>query len=429
MIASSPRVLLVAYQCGPGMGSVSQIGWEWYARLARRTPVTLVTHVRNRAALTAAGAPVAGSEIIYIDTEWFAAPLYRIAKRLFRRSEHSVFLVSSLDYFVFDAALRRALRARPGNWDLVHRVTPVTPSAPTRLPGLGLPTIVGPLNGGLPGAPAFPELMREERSLLRHLRELPRILDALWGSTRRTTTILFATRATRASYPKRYQHKLVPMIENGVDLNCFTSTPWPAAPTLTAPLRILFVGRLVPVKGVPMLLDAVARLAAGHPVRLDIAGDGPLRCELEATSRALGLEDIVTFHGALPLPAVARLLRDAHVFCLPSVRESGGAVLLEAMASARPVIAIDFGGPAEIVDAAVGAALPPAGRAAVTAALVATFDDVIADPAGWRQRGLNGLERARARYGWAAKVDAALALYRGLLTAPTPALRPGPAAP
>src|SRR6185503_9918067 len=90
---SAPRVLLAAYQCGPGMGSVSQIGWEWYSRLSRRVAVTLITHIRNREALEAAGAPFNDSEIIYIDTEWFAGPLYRLAKKIFPASEHSVFLV------------------------------------------------------------------------------------------------------------------------------------------------------------------------------------------------------------------------------------------------------------------------------------------------------------------------------------------------
>jgi len=121
-------------------------------------------------------------------------------------------------------------------------------------------------------------------------------------------------------------------------------------------------------------------------------------------------------------------MRDAHVFCLPSVRESGGAVLLEAMASARPVIAIDFGGPAEIVDADVGAALAPAGVVAVTDALVRTLEDVIADPVAWRQRGLAGRARAEALYGWDAKVDAALRLYATLLAARLPAPHPLPAA-
>ena len=99
---NSPRVLLSAYQCGPGMGSVSQIGWEWYSRLARRIPVTLLTHIRNRPALEAAGAPLENSDVHYIDTEWIAGPLYRFASRLFPRSQHSVFLVSSLDYYFYD---------------------------------------------------------------------------------------------------------------------------------------------------------------------------------------------------------------------------------------------------------------------------------------------------------------------------------------
>ena len=96
---SGPRLLLSAYQCGPGMGSVSQIGWEWYSRLAQRIPVTLLTHIRNRQALEAAGAPLGESRVQYVDTEWIAGPLYRFASRLFPNSQHSVFLISSLDYY------------------------------------------------------------------------------------------------------------------------------------------------------------------------------------------------------------------------------------------------------------------------------------------------------------------------------------------
>jgi hypothetical protein len=74
------------------MGSVSQIGWEWYSRLSELASVNLVTHIRNRACLQEAGAPLGGSEIIYIDTEWFAGRLYRLACRLFPNGQHAVFL-------------------------------------------------------------------------------------------------------------------------------------------------------------------------------------------------------------------------------------------------------------------------------------------------------------------------------------------------
>ncbi len=69
------KVLLSAYQCGAGMGSVSQIGWEWCARLAQCVDLTLVTHIRNQPAIEAQRAQLGATEIIYINTEWFAGPL------------------------------------------------------------------------------------------------------------------------------------------------------------------------------------------------------------------------------------------------------------------------------------------------------------------------------------------------------------------
>lgn len=60
---STGPIILVAYQCGPGMGSVSQLGWEWYQRLSREREVRLVTHARIRAALAAAGAPLANTTV------------------------------------------------------------------------------------------------------------------------------------------------------------------------------------------------------------------------------------------------------------------------------------------------------------------------------------------------------------------------------
>jgi glycosyltransferase involved in cell wall biosynthesis len=122
----------------------------------------------------------------------------------------------------------------------------------------------------------------------------------------------------------------------------------------------------------------------------------------------------VRFHGALPAAAVAEQMQACHVLCLPSVRESGGAVLLEAMASARPVIALDFGGPAEIVDDEVGALVAMHDPAQVTHDLAARLADLVARPEAWRQRGLAGRRRVEARYGWPAKIGAATALYAEL---------------
>lgn len=443
--ADAHAVLLLAYQCGPGLGSVSQIGWQWFTGMAARRPTTLVTHVRNRAAIEASPERPADARVIYIDTEWFAGPLYRLAQRLFPRSEHAVFMVSQLDWFVFDAVALRTLRrerAAGAPWRLLHLVTPVTVSAPTRLHRLGLPVVRGPLNCGLPVPPGFEALMRDDAMGLSRLRVLPRLLEAVFGSLRHSRAVLVATAATRAALPRSVQARGVAMLENAVEPLRFAPAPEaalvpapeaasaigtesatqpatePATGRASAALRVSFVGRLVAVKALPLLLQAMARLRAeGRRIELDVVGDGPMAAAWRADAIALGLVDGVRWHGAQAAPAVARVMRESDVFCLPSVRESGGAVLLEAMACGVPVIGMDFGGPAEIVDAEVGWKVAMRNVEGAVTGLAAALREAQDDEAERQKRGRCAHERVLAHHTWPARMQAAEALYAQVLSA------------
>jgi glycosyltransferase involved in cell wall biosynthesis len=203
------------------------------------------------------------------------------------------------------------------------------------------------------------------------------------------------------------------MLENGVDLNLFKPEPWPPAPSDSSPLRIAFVGRLLPFKGVAMLLEALKAL--NFPAQLTIVGEGPERGTLEHMSAEFSITEKVQFTGNLPLNEIAQIIQKAHVFCLPSVRESGGAVLLEAMAVERPVIAIDFGGPAEIVDDSVGVKLPATGKADVVQGLIKELENVRQRPELWIARGQEGHRRVENNYSWDAKIASAIVFYRELL--------------
>jgi glycosyltransferase involved in cell wall biosynthesis len=129
---------------------------------------------------------------------------------------------------------------------------------------------------------------------------------------------------------------------------------------------VLFVGNLVPVKGVEQLLAAMRGVDAG----LVVVGDGPLRAELEALARSLGVDGRVRFAGARPHDEVPQWLGACDLLCLPSWHEGCPNVVLEALACGRPVVGTRTGGVGEHVrDGENGFLVPPGDGAALSAAL------------------------------------------------------------
>jgi glycosyltransferase involved in cell wall biosynthesis len=128
--------------------------------------------------------------------------------------------------------------------------------------------------------------------------------------------------------------------------------------------HLLFVGRLAAVKGVPLLLEALAEARAHLPdLRLTLVGDGPDRAALLAQVHALDLGDAVDFAGYKSQSEVAALLAYSDCLVLPSFAEGVPVVLMEAMAARLPVIATRVGGTAELVDHGVSGHLIPPGDA------------------------------------------------------------------
>lgn len=134
-----------------------------------------------------------------------------------------------------------------------------------------------------------------------------------------------------------------------------------------AGLDLLFVGRLVGVKGLFVLLDALARLGR-RDLRLTLIGDGADRAALEAEARRLGIE--ARFLGYRSQSAVADALREADALVLPSFAEGVPVVLMEAAASGLPVVATRVAGVEELVcDGESGIVVPPGDAAALAGAL------------------------------------------------------------
>ena len=170
-------------------------------------------------------------------------------------------------------------------------------------------------------------------------------------------------------------------VYNGIDLEHF---PTPAQGTTNPVPRIISVGRLVPFKGFEYLVDTCAELARrGFDFVCHIVGDGPLRDRLGAKIDMLNLSSRINLLGSLSQRAVLEKIQAADIFALASVIDAQGAsdvfptVILEAMASARPVVSTRLAGiPELVVDGETGVLVSPGDTAALTCAL----EQLLRDP-------------------------------------------------
>lgn len=141
-------------------------------------------------------------------------------------------------------------------------------------------------------------------------------------------------------------------------------SPPPDGRPVPPPFHVVTIARLSLRKNVGGLLEAVASLVpdssdSGPSPVLSVVGDGPERSRLEQKAQHLGIRKQVRFLGHLDRGAVRDVLRKAHAFVLPSLHETFGVVLLEAMATGLPVVATKSGGPEDLVTPETGLLVPP----------------------------------------------------------------------
>lgn len=186
-----------------------------------------------------------------------------------------------------------------------------------------------------------------------------------------------------------------------------------------SPVRILTVGRLVEIKGHEHLIRAVATAAKRHPdIHCDIVGDGPLRKQLTGLLEQLGLQRIVTLHGARPNGEVARLMTDADLFVLSSVsvdgdQEGQGLVLQEAQASGLPVIATNHGAlPEGLLPGRSGFLVPERDAEALAERLIFLLEH----PETWAEMGRQGREFVATHYDIARLTAQLVGLYTNVIT-------------
>lgn len=169
-----------------------------------------------------------------------------------------------------------------------------------------------------------------------------------------------------------FSHRKIDIIPNGIDTTPFERVRQERrGRARSGPFRLGFVGRLAPVKGLDLLLEALGGCLDLDWV-LDVSGDGPVAGQLQADPRFAAVNRRVTWHGAR---SAAQALRDCDLFVVPSRNEAFPLVVIEALVAGVPVVATDVGSTADILGGAAAALVARPEAALIAEGLRAAMDN------------------------------------------------------
>jgi Glycosyl transferases group 1 len=386
------KLLVSTYSCAPDHGSEHAAGWNWTTEAHRQGhQVWALASTVHRARIVAAcrdDPALAG--IAWIFPEVAGWKLRPGTEPVWERSYNLLWQRAALRH-------ARALHREVG-FDAVHHLTWGGVRAPTFLGALGVPLIVGPVGGG----ETSPAALRDGFSLRARITEAVRDLSnatitlnpLVSGGLRDAAVIAVKTPETRRLLSPAMQRKAMLFLELGLS-PAQIGTPRRPRP---GPPRLLFAGRLLYWKGAHILLRAFADVLRRMPdARLTIVGKGPESGRLHAEAAALRLADNVEFIPWLPQPRLFELYESHDLFVFPSLHDSSGNVVIEALSRGLPVVCLDLGGPAQIVTPACGIVVGTAGRgtAAVAAAMAGEICRLLAAPERLAALSEGAIARAR----------------------------------
>lgn len=421
------RILLLAPDINPETISMPYVTYSHAAALAHLHDVALVTGAPSVDAVRRANAPFRSIEVVRMPMlERFRAWVIR---RIFKYN-YDTQVLTAFNYpfsIAFEWRAWRQLRRRifAGEFDLVLRLMPMTPSLPSPFAFLlrkgPIPFVIGPLNGGLPWPPGFSQL-ENQKEWISNLRDVYRYLPFARSTYRHAAAIIAASSQTYAEFAA-YADKLFFVPEPGIaDSLCGADERTPEAGDK---LKLIFVGGLYPRKACDLALRAATPILRENLASFTVIGDGPERNRIEQLVTSFEIEKAVDLCGWLSHAEVLKELRKADVFVFPSVRDNGAGVVFEALASGAVPIVADFGGPGDIVHSSVGYKVALTNENDMVEQMERILLGLVHDRKHLRQLRQQGMTYARERLTWEAKAQATTQVLHWVLRkAPKPEFLP-----
>ena len=340
------NILFIAYSCSPNRGSEDRIGWQLPLAAAEKNRVFVLTKEEHRAEIEewCAHHDLFAVRFCYVD-------IPSAAKRAFRGSAYSL----RLNLWHRQALPVAEAICRRESIDLIHQITPVefrSIGDYGKIPNAKF--VCGPLGGGEDVPPelrGYAEHHLPAEAVRKGMNLLARRCLKRRGILNRCDALLFANAETEVW--------LNYVLIEGTSFGIYPEVGISREEIVhrkenRGACHFIVPGRLIYRKGHALLLDALAQLPKAILWCCTIVGDGPEKGRLQRQCEKTGLANRVTFLSKVSFSEMDQIYASTHVLVLPSLRETTGSVILEAMARGLPVIAPDRFGGAALTDDSTG---------------------------------------------------------------------------
>lgn len=399
-------VLITAFQCKFGGKSEGYSAYKWVEQIARFNRGTL---------LTVDDTTVPDGIIHHKPSKRFRFPA-KILNRLNGELK--------LDYFLYDYFIKKKFGGRLEEFDLVHHVSPIAPRYPCSIGRLAPKFILGPIGG----CQRVPEKFRSEvegdepfYTKLRHLDPIRLKHDPMVRKTLEAADLIIIVGAFMYDIlPEQYHSKCRVMLETGIDVGEVPHRPKTSVGT-DGRIQLLYVGRVVPYKGLIYVLRALAALQDSTRLKyaLTIVGDnGDIGYEQQCKTYVEneGLDSVVRFLGLKPKEEIFGLYDACDLFVFPSLAETSGNVVIEAMAVGRPAMVAGCGGPREVVTDDSGYVIDPASPEELVRDMVCRLEAISKDPSVLLDKGILSRKRIEEKFDWDRKGEVLHGWYQDVLS-------------
>jgi glycosyltransferase involved in cell wall biosynthesis len=347
------RVLLSAYACEPGKGSEQEVGWQRALHMrAFADEVWVITRSNSKELIEADPlSDTPGMRFIYYDLPGWAL----------RLKKQAWFLYAYFALWQWGAYRVAARCHRETPFDAVYHVTFVSMQFGSYMGRLRIPLVIGPIAGGervpfrlrrsMPIGGKVSELLRDLGIVLQRYSPLT---HPAYAAARH---IYVTTADSLRLVPSKWHHKTSVQLAVATDGHAVRNERL-SPPSIP---RFVFAGRLLHWKGVHFAIRALAQARRTVPTAtLTLFGTGPDQRWLRDLAKRSGVADAVEFVGHVPRQQLIDSLLGYTALVFPSLHDSGGLVVLEALSKGIPVVCLDRGGPAIMVNGSCGIVVPTA---------------------------------------------------------------------